>query len=498
MAITGGPGITTNNLDFVLDVSNPKNYFDDDLFVEYLIAGGGGGGSGWGDGVGGGAGGVLLGSTTLARGSHTIVVGAGGARGTTSSSSRGTNGSDSSLNSFIAYGGGGGGSKVDNDGLPGGCGGGGYGDNVAPNGVGGSGVIGQGYRGGDGIEYYRGGSGGGAGGPGIDGTTSDVAGLSKANGGIGRLSYITGSGTYYGGGGAAGGCCSRGTGTGGLGGGGNAGDTNIDGSDGSVNTGGGGGGGGSYFNRATFGGNGGSGIVIIRYAGSQKATGGNTIYTQDGYTVHIFTSSGTFTVNNVATGSLSTSIFDLVNIVANDSAPSYSSGILQFDGSNDHILLNSNYNFNNTLTFDIAFKFNAFNNNNAVIFELGDSSNFLQVFRSTSAQNNIVTAYNKLTPTNFSAPFWFSPIVDTYYFLTIITTSSSLSLYLNGSSIGENGYLFNIIYGNRTNKLVLGSRGNLDPATFFNGEIAYYRIYNGALSAKQISQNYNAFKSRYS
>jgi hypothetical protein len=40
--------------------------------------------------------------------------------------------------------------------------------------------------------------------------------------------------------------------------------------------------------------NGGSGIVIIRYAGSQVATGG-TVTSAGGYTYHTFTSSGTFT-----------------------------------------------------------------------------------------------------------------------------------------------------------------------------------------------------------
>jgi hypothetical protein len=39
--------------------------------------------------------------------------------------------------------------------------------------------------------------------------------------------------------------------------------------------------------------NGGSGIVIIRYAGAQKGTGG-TVTSAGGYTYHTFTSSGTF------------------------------------------------------------------------------------------------------------------------------------------------------------------------------------------------------------
>jgi hypothetical protein len=40
--------------------------------------------------------------------------------------------------------------------------------------------------------------------------------------------------------------------------------------------------------------NGGSGVVIVRYSGTQRATGG-TVTTVGGYTYHTFTSSGTFT-----------------------------------------------------------------------------------------------------------------------------------------------------------------------------------------------------------
>lgn len=64
------------------------------------------------------------------------------------------------------------------------------------------------------------------------------------------------------------------------------------GSDGDANSGFGGGG----ANHNWYGGgyNGGSGIVIIRYYGPQRGSGG-TVTTVNGYTIHTFTSSGTFT-----------------------------------------------------------------------------------------------------------------------------------------------------------------------------------------------------------
>ncbi len=61
---------------------------------------------------------------------------------------------------------------------------------------------------------------------------------------------------------------------------------------GTANT--GGGGGGAQYNSGVGGGAGGSGIVILRYLGAQRGTGG-TVTSSGGYTIHTFTSSGTYT-----------------------------------------------------------------------------------------------------------------------------------------------------------------------------------------------------------
>lgn len=497
MAIYGGPSITTDGLEIALDSSTKINYPIDELYVEYLIVAGGGGGSGWGDGVGGGAGGVLTGSTTFPRGDYSVVVGAGGSAGGPSSATRGSNGSNSSLGDLTAIGGGGGGSKNTNDGLSGGCGGGGYGDNVAPSGVGGSGTVGQGFAGGDGTHYYRGGGGGGAGGVGQAGSELVVDGLARANGGVGRTSIIEGISKYYGGGGGSGGCCDRGTGTGGLGGGGDGGNQNIDGTPGTTNTGGGGGGGGSYFNRPTVGGNGASGIVVIRYAGSQKATGG-TITQSGGFTTHVFNSSGTFSVSNSPAGSLTNSIFDLVGIAASAAAPTFNDvkkGVLSFDGVDDHIVLSHNFDLNNTITFDFVFKFNSLSPVNPRIFEIRDSSYSLQLLRD-DATGKIATWSSKINASANSALSWFTPSSGIFYFVTVVFSSSETKLFLNGEELSSSGTT-SVSSGNRDNKIVIGARGDLEPTTFLNGGVAYFRIYNRALSSLEIRNNYRSLKSRY-
>ena len=269
--------------------------------VDYLIVAGGGAGGGSPStnmtGAGGGAGGYITGSTQ-AIGSNSIVIGAGG---TIVTNERGNSGSNSSLFGLTAIGGGGAGGGVGANGTaPGLSGGSGGGSAGWYSGVvsGGSGTSGQGNAGGAGGVVNGAGAGGGAGAVGQGGNASGVGG----NGGVG-LNWQS-LGTYYaggGGGGAFNGASAAAGGTGGTGGGGagqgSTGTSLIAGAAGTANTGGGGGGAGAYnpgcpSNRDGY--NGGSGVVIIRYLGSQKGSGG-TVTSAGGYTYHTFTSSGTFT-----------------------------------------------------------------------------------------------------------------------------------------------------------------------------------------------------------
>jgi hypothetical protein len=126
------------------------------------------------------------------------------------------------------------------------------------------------------------------------------------DGGIGLTTSITGTSTYYAGGGGGGtyyysasGQGNGPAGAGGSGGGGAGGRYSgapAVGTAGTTNL-GGGGGGGAGFDTPTVsynGGNGGSGFVVVRYLGPQRASGG-AISISGGYTIHTFTNSGTFT-----------------------------------------------------------------------------------------------------------------------------------------------------------------------------------------------------------
>lgn len=230
------------------------------------IAGGGGGGNNRGGG--GGAGGyVYSASQSLSNAtSYTTTVGAGGAGSVGAGGGNGTNSNvTGGLLSLTASVGGGGGGDSTAVGSNGGSGGGG-GHSSAK--AGGTGTSGQGFAGGAGDAGNYSGAGGGATSAGANGVSTN------AKGGTGISTYsswgsVTGtgqnvSGTYFYAGGGGGAVYTGGaTGSGGNGGGGNGGFSSTNATAAIANTGGGGGGGGGTVN--FVGGNGGSGIVIIRY-----------------------------------------------------------------------------------------------------------------------------------------------------------------------------------------------------------------------------------------
>ena len=273
--------------------------------VDYLVIGGGGAGGGTGGG-GGGAGGLLTGVGYQIESdfTYTVTVGSGGAGGHFQTA--GGAGTLSQFSNLIALGGGFG-AAYNVVGGNGGSGGGGSFQNtkaIAP----GAGKSGQGFSGGSGfsnnVTYNAAGGGGGAGAAG--GSAIDVNG---GRGGDGVVSSISGTSVTYagGGGGSANAYQSGAGGAGGLGGGGHGGagrsGTQSGLTAGTVNTGSGGGGGGTdEAGHDYIGGDGGSGVVILRYADSypDAITTGSPTYTKaNGYKTYIFTASGTINFSTV-------------------------------------------------------------------------------------------------------------------------------------------------------------------------------------------------------
>jgi len=355
--------------------------------IQVLIVGGGGGG-GMDMGGGGGAGGVISTSTAFSpRQSIQVTVGRGGYGGPAAGTYRtdgvgpqpgghqytvsATAGLPSSFGSLTALGGGYGGSSywgyTPNNGYGGSGASGGGASAYSDGGSGrqGAGTLGQGYAGGGSGGPNYGGGGGGAGGVGAGGG-------SQSNGGPGVYNDILGIGYYWGGGGGGSAYSASTGGNGGLGGGGggavgvttgglgyNPGkpggggspnsQTNTPGGDAGANT-GGGGGGGSHYNANNKGGEGGSGIVVVRYAGPRVCTGGDLIYTVGNDTVHVFLTSGFLTQDITASiATVSTTFVNRSALISSYNATSVTVNNL------DNIDIDPN---NTTISFGRSINYN--------------------------------------------------------------------------------------------------------------------------------------------
>lgn len=289
-----------SNKSIILEGDATDVAIDLGVALDYLIVAGGGGGGGRDSSGGGGAGGVLtnVGADDLpgvfAGSALPVRVGDGGIGGV--NTARGGNGQPSMLGGHVAVGGGAG-APYNGPAAAGGSGGGGGREGAAV--PGGAGTPGQGFAGGAGSSGNNAGidSGGGGGGAGETGETARKS-VGGGKGGDGLQIDIDGTPRMFGGGG--GGTPHRNTpalpsGGGGAGGGGDGAVPFGPVNDGLANTGGGGGASRGADAATWVGGKGGSGIVIARYPGEPRATGGTIAAgtgSAEGYTIHTFTETG--------------------------------------------------------------------------------------------------------------------------------------------------------------------------------------------------------------
>jgi hypothetical protein len=262
-----GGGVVTSSGGYTIHTFNTSGTLApiSSLSASYLVVGGGGGGSfNTVTGGGAGSGGTSTGSglTIDTNSTYLVTVGAGGTK--SSNNAFGENGTAGSISSFFG--------KVTSPPT--------YGA------AGTSGTSGNGYAGGSNATNGSGGGGG------ASAVGSNASGNNGGAGGAGITSLISGISTQYAGGGSGG--SDTGTATAAVYNGGVGASNAANGVDAPANYGGGGGGGrsgyftGSYYASS----NGGSGIVIISYAGATQYMAGGTVTISGGNVIHTFTSSG--------------------------------------------------------------------------------------------------------------------------------------------------------------------------------------------------------------
>ena len=158
----------------------------------------------------------------------------------------------------------------------------------------------------------------------------------------------------------------------------------------------------------------------------------------------------------------------------------YSGKALDFDGVNDYVDLDGFTMSGNTGTFVFNLKMDDWNalrfifdaNSQRLVIGTGDNGNEIGVYDST-AWKMFGTITDTINTNNFA----------------IVVDGTTAKCFLNGQSFGTEQTITAINLTNPTN-VALGSR-NTGTASFLNGQIAGFKIFNTALTAAQVADLYN-------
>jgi hypothetical protein len=183
--------------------------------------------------------------------------------------------------------------------------------------------------------------------------------------------------------------------------------------------------------------------------------------------------------------------------------PTYSSsngGSIVFDGINDYVDTKS-IQFERTDSFTISAWVNSSNVNNNQIVNNEDSSYRGYQFTIIGSNKLSFLLRNQVSSNFIGVSSVESLLPNKWYYLLVSydgsSNASGVNLYVNGLVISKD-----ITGNNLTSTTISGQTtwiGRRRPVTEgpFNGNIAQVSIYNRALTATEITQNYNALKSRY-
>jgi len=170
--------------------------------------------------------------------------------------------------------------------------------------------------------------------------------------------------------------------------------------------------------------------------------------------------------------------------------PSYAASPGYFDITSDstYVRLSSYSHGTNNFTYSMWVRFDAFDSYDS-LFENGSWTDTL-LFRVQSRTSITVYAEGALGGT-----FTWNPSINNWYNIVYTRSGSTNTLYVNGTQSGStftdqtnisisNAYTFLMRSQHLTNQ-------------FTNGQLAQYAMYNKALTASEITQNYNALKGRF-
>jgi hypothetical protein len=173
--------------------------------------------------------------------------------------------------------------------------------------------------------------------------------------------------------------------------------------------------------------------------------------------------------------------------------PTYSSangGSIVFDGTNDYVNIPYNSILNSSTTFTVDFWFKS--NNIApeqVFFSTTNAASLSSGYHIQVYQSKIILQVYPGGAYTFSSQTLSS---NTFYNVSVTYNSGNIIYYINGTSAGTANYTF-------TPSSIDAAIGKFtyNNSLYVNGNIPSLKFYSRALSATEVSQNFNATRSRF-
>jgi hypothetical protein len=220
---------------------------------------------------------------------------------------------------------------------------------------------------------------------------------------------------------------------------------------------------------------------MARFHGPQIVKSGLQIY-YDAANPKSYPGSGTILQDISGNGNYAT----LYNGVAISSA---NSGCFVFDGTDDYVFMETNGMPIDAYTKTVWFYITDFTNNNNLMSGDNDSRHALWLDASTNlkAGHNGGDGYRSVVSTTTLE-------LNKWYFGAVTWENSiEFNLYVNGKFESSNTFATDPYIGD-SRLLYLGSFGG---ANLLEGRIALASVYDRALSAEEILQNFNVHRSRF-
>ena len=164
-----------------------------------------------------------------------------------------------------------------------------------------------------------------------------------------------------------------------------------------------------------------------------------------------------------------------------------------FDGSNDYVDIPSSLSVNaSSFTYEVVFRITTGADGNTLLNLNYTFPNSGYIVRQTTGNNLIIYSDNG-AETSISSTGTISN--NTTYHLTVVQSGGSCSIYFNGT-LDKTASLANPVL-TTSNATYLGRRGAPSFGAQLLGNIYLTKLYNRALTASEVLQNFNSVRSRY-